>query len=54
MSGDLLSVAQLFGAFAAKVLFRDLAVDVALIHKRDFILATIFAFHNRFLLYDIY
>ena len=46
----LLAVAQLLGALAAKVLFGDLAVDVALIHKGNFILTTMFAFHNPYLL----
>ena len=46
VGSDLLGVAQLLSALAAKVLFGDLAIDVALINNGDFILATILAFHK--------
>ena len=39
-------------AVAAKVLLLHMSVHVALINKGDFILATIFAFHNWFLLFS--
>ena len=50
MCRQALGVAQLFGALAAQVLFGNLAVYVALVNKGDFIFATMFAFHNRYLL----
>ena len=43
---DPLGVAQLLRAVAAQMLFLHMAVDVAAIHKGNFILTTIFTFHK--------
>ena len=42
--------APLFGTLAAQMLFRNLAIDIALIHKGNFILTTMLTLHNQILL----
>ena len=48
---DPLGVAQLLRALAAKMLFFHMTVDITLVNKGHFILATIFAFHKSYLLH---
>lgn len=50
LGGQLLGVAQLFGAVGAEALLGDAPVDVALVNEGNLILTTILTFHNRNLL----